>query len=562
MPKIPANIKFILLLLLLGFVFLMAGNGLLSLTNPDEVFYSQTAREMQQQHSWMTPYLFGAPQFEKPIMTFWLLRLSFDVAGAAPFAARFFPAFFGIVGVIALYYLGWLGFRDGRKAFVSAVILMSCGLYVGLSRTVFTDLIFTVFILLSFLAFWWGYAIEQKRQAGWVLFFVCSALAVLTKGPLGLIIPLSVVLLFLVLRREARLIAGGGFPLGLALFCLVALPWYIFMFKTYGNAFVHEFFYNDHWRRLVEAEHPAADTWYYYPLSTVGSMFPWSLFFIAAFGGFVKTLRRQAPPFFWFLSSWVVVVFVVFQVAHSKLTSYVFPYFPALALMTGYFLEAAGAACFLKEMRPGARGPRALYLLTGVFCLAFPIGLIVALSRFPQYVADRTPVIVFAGILVVYLAVYMVASARRRFLWSFWMTAAFLPLLLVFALSMSPHFESYVSSRDAGRYLAEKADPDAPVLCSKFFARGIRFYTDRQIAVIDINGDGYFSPHPVEYLNTIEKLRDYLKRRLETYAVLRKDYVKGLGRLIGDDYRYDVLYVAGDEHIVRIYPKGQGSGKT
>ncbi|MDD5538555.1 MAG: glycosyltransferase family 39 protein, partial [Candidatus Omnitrophica bacterium] len=113
MPKIPANIKFILILLLLGFVFLMAGNGLLSLTNPDEVFYSQTAREMQQQHSWMTPYLFGAPQFEKPVMTFWLLRLSFDVAGATPFAARFFPALFGIVGVIALYYLGWLGFRDG-----------------------------------------------------------------------------------------------------------------------------------------------------------------------------------------------------------------------------------------------------------------------------------------------------------------------------------------------------------------------------------------------------------------------------------------------------------------
>jgi hypothetical protein len=75
----------------------------------------------------------------------------------------------------------------------------------------------------------------------------------------------------------------------------------------------------------------------------------------------------------------------------------------------------------------------------------------------------------------------------------FWMTAAFLPFLLVFALSMSPHFESYVSSKEAGRYLSEKADPGAPILCSKFFARGIRFYTDRQIVVIDINGSGYFS---------------------------------------------------------------------
>ncbi len=559
MLKVPVNIKFVSILLVLGFIFLMAGNGLLSLTNPDEVFYAQTAREMQQQHSWMTPYLFGAPQFEKPIMTFWLLRLSFDAAGATPFAARFFPAFFGIVGVVGLYYLGWLGFRDGRKAFVSAVVLMSCGLYVGLSRTVFTDLIFTVFILLSLLAFWWGYAVEKRRQAGWVLFFAFSALAVLTKGPLGLIIPLSAVLLFLILRREFRLIAGGGFPLGLALFCLLALPWYVFMVKIYGNAFVHEFFYNDHWRRLVEAEHLAADTWYYYPLSTVGSMFPWSLFFVAAFAGFARKLRHQAPPFFIFLLSWIAVVFVIFQVAHSKLTSYVLPYFPALALMTGCFLEETHAVRFFKEAP--ARGPKALYLATGIFCLAFPVGMVVASSKFPQYVTDRTPVLIFAGILAAYLIVYIISSARRRFSWSFWMTAAFLPLLLVFALSMSPHFESYVSSREAGRYLREKADPGAPVLCSKFFARGIRFYTDRQIAVIDINGDGYFSPHPVEYLNTIEALRDYLKKRLETYAVLRKDYVNGLDRLMGDEYRYDVLYVAGDEHIVRIQPRGQGAGK-
>ncbi len=554
MPKIPVNIKFVSVLLVLGFVFLMAGNGLLNLTNPDEVFYSQTAREMQQQRSWMTPYLFGAPQFEKPIMTFWLLRLSFDVAGATPFAARFFPAFFGIVGVIALFYLGWLGFRDARKAFTSAIVLMSCGLYVGLSRTVFTDLIFTVFILLSLLSFWWGYAIEKRRQAGWVLFFVSSALAVLTKGPLGLIIPLLSVLLFLVLRREIRVMAGRGFLLGLVLFCLLALPWYVFMVRTYGHAFVHEFFYNDHWRRLVEAEHLAADTWYYYPLSTVGSMFPWSLFFVAAFAGFVRKLR-QAPPFSWFLLSWVVVVFAVFQVAHSKLTSYIFPYFPALALMTGYFLEETHAVRFLKEAP--SRGLKALYLATGAFCLAFPVGMIVASSRFPQYVTDRAPVLIFSGILAVYLIIYMVVSARRRFSWSFWMTAAFLPFLLVFALSMSPHFESYVSSKEAGRYLSEKADPGAPILCSKFFARGIRFYTDRQIVVIDINGSGYFSPHPVEYINTIEALRNYLKRRAETYAVLRKDYVRGLDRLIGDDYAYDVLYVAGDEYIVRIQPKGQ-----
>ena len=549
--KSQSHLKNIVILLALGYVFLMLGNGMLSLTNPDEVFYSQTAREMKQQGSWMTPYLFGQPQFEKPIMTYWFLRLAFEAGGAGPFAARFFPAFFGMIGVLAVYLLGWLGFRDQRKAFLSAVILLSCGLYVGLSRTVFTDLIFTVFILLSSLAFFWGYAVEKRRQAGWVLFFAFCAMAVLTKGPLGLIIPFCAVLAFLLARREIAVLKGWGFPLGIAVFGLLALPWYIFMIKTYGTVFTREFFVNDHWRRVVEAEHPAADTWYYYPLTTIGSMFPWSVFFISAAVWLVRTFRRRSNPFFLYLICWTVVTFIIFQSAHSKLTSYIFPYFPALALITGFFFVEA-------EQKKWPRVLRAGMIATGVFCFGFPVGLVVAVKIVPEYVSQPLPVLIFAAFLAVYLAVFLVFAWRRRFVPGFWMLAAFLPVLLAFSLWMTPHFESYVSSRKAGQYLKERGPASDVILCSKFFARGIRFYTDKTIAVLDINGSGYFSPHPVEYINTVDKLQSFLKRQPVTTAVLRKDYVEDLGRLIGDAYSHIVLYQAGDEYIVRILPKQAG----
>jgi 4-amino-4-deoxy-L-arabinose transferase-like glycosyltransferase len=81
-------LKNILILCGLAFVFLMLGNNMVSLTNPDEVFYSGSAREMVQQNTWFVPHLFGQPQFEKPILLFWLLRVSFLAFGPTSFGAR------------------------------------------------------------------------------------------------------------------------------------------------------------------------------------------------------------------------------------------------------------------------------------------------------------------------------------------------------------------------------------------------------------------------------------------------------------------------------------------
>ena len=85
----PNNFKRILILIALSYVVLMLGNGILSLTNPDEVFYAQTAKEMIQHKTWATPYLFDQPQFEKPIFLYWCLRASFIIFGVTSFAARF-----------------------------------------------------------------------------------------------------------------------------------------------------------------------------------------------------------------------------------------------------------------------------------------------------------------------------------------------------------------------------------------------------------------------------------------------------------------------------------------
>ena len=198
------SLKHIIILVILGYFCFMLGNGIISLTIPDEVFYAQIAKEMIKLHSWMTPYMFGQPQFEKPILLYWLLKIAFMIFGLTSFAARFFPALFGMIGVLATYFLGVWGFKDQKKALISAIVLMTSGLYLGLARTVFTDLIFSVFILLSLLSFYRGYSSVKRKGGGVLLFFVFAALAVLSKGPLGVIIPLLTVIIFLLIKRDLK----------------------------------------------------------------------------------------------------------------------------------------------------------------------------------------------------------------------------------------------------------------------------------------------------------------------------------------------------------------------
>lgn len=542
-------LKQIFILLGLSYLFFFLGNGILSLTNPDEVFYVGTAREMVQHHSWMTSYLFGAPQFEKPVLTYWLLRIALILFGDSSFGARFFPALFATIGVLAVYWIGLLGFKDEKKAFISALVTMSTSFYIGLARTVFTDMFFSIFILLSLVSFFWGYTERKNKKAGLWFFFVFAGLAVLTKGPLGILIPISIVLCFLVSKGELNFFYTLDFVWGILIFSCIALPWYLFEMRAYGTQFTHEFFYNDHYRRLVEAEHLSNDKWYFYPFSAIASMFPWSLYVVIALVFLGKRLRRNASSFDLFLASWIIVIFLIFQFAHSKLVSYIFPFFPALALAAGDYISGVLA----KKNKD-----RLFFfcsLSMSILLLFLPIGLIAARKSYAAYVPSFGPVFIFAAVLTLYFSLMLFFILKRQWNTFFYLLTFQVPLLLGFAFLMHNDFESFVSSRGACDYLLKNYKVEKTILCSKFFVRGVRYYTDKDVAVIDIGGKGFFSPHPVPYLKTEEKVRDFLRDQGTTYCVLRKSYARDIPKIAGGEFNPEVLKTIGDEYLVKVTRK-------
>ena len=540
-----SNSRNLVILILLCYVFFMLGNGIISLSIPDEVFYAQTAREMAQRNSWMTPYMFAQPQFEKPVFIYWLLRIAFLIFGVTSFSARFFPALFGAIGVIAVYLLGLFGLRDQKKAFLAALLLLSCGLYVGLARTVFTDMVFAVFIQLSLTAFWWGYAFRDKKTPALLLFYGFSALAVLTKGPLGFLIPAAAVL-FLLIRKELKFLFCPAGLWGLVIFALLAFPWYILMIAKYGREFTREFFYNDHFRRLLEAEHPANDTWYFYPASIAACIFPWSLFVIASLIRLARKLSCRKDPFYLFLACWIGVTLLIFQPAHSKLISYIFPMFAALALLSGDYIE--------DELRAARTGRLffSLCLATAMIFLFLAAASIAGSFYFSEYMPSSAPLYPVIAALVLLSLGLLVLLRRGRLRGCI---LAFSPLVLIFLSSVpvvSRHIEPYLSSRPACEYLLKNFQVDNTILSSKFFVRGVKYYTGYDVAVIDIPGTPFFSPHPIPFLNTHEKVRELFRRQAITYCFLKRNALIDIKRIAGKEFKYAILNQVGSQYIVRV----------
>ena len=127
-----------------------------------------------------------------------------------------------------------------------------------------------------------------------------------------------------------------------------------------------------------------------------------------------------------------------------------------------------------------------------------------------------------------------------------------IPLMIIIVPFIAEDAEPYISSKKSCEYLLNNYNVKGTMLCSKFFARGVKYYTDKEVAVIDINGSNFFSPHPIPYLDTQDKLRDFLRLQPATFCVLKKSYAAKIADWAGKDYRCALLKGIGDEYLVKI----------
>ena len=310
------------------------GNGALAVTAPVEVNYAQTAKEMLAAGDYLSPQIYGNYWYDKPIFFYWELIVAFSVFGVTDFAARFFPALFAAVGLVMTYAFA-RRLYDERTAFRAAIILGTGVLYSFLAKLILTDMSLFVFFGGTLAAFFIGY--YEREQKYFYIAYACAGLAVLTKGPIGLLLPGLVILVFLALARDLSALRRMCIPTGLLVFAAVCAPWYIYMYFAHGADFVNTFLGIHNVLRATVSEHAQWDVWYFYLGIYFIGMFPWSFALPLALYRAWR-IRPDIDVRTLFLLVWAIVVPVFFQFMATKYPTYSFPAFLPTAILTARLL--------------------------------------------------------------------------------------------------------------------------------------------------------------------------------------------------------------------------------
>ena len=338
--------RFFTLVAAVAAIIWFAQLGYRDLIEPDEGRYAEIPREMVATGDWVTPRLNGFKYFEKPVLQYWATATAYTLFGDNATTARLWPALTGFLGAL------WAGFLAlhlyGRSAgFYAFLITLSGLLYIIDGHYLLLDMSLAVFLVMGVGCLVLAQCARRDPSilrnwmlAGWV----ALALATLSKGLIGVVLPAATVVVYSLWARDWLLWRKLHLLKGLAVFLLVSAPWFVAV-SLANPEFPQFFFIHEHLQRYTSTVHRReGGYWYFLPVFLLG-IFPWVAVALKSLlrPGFSSRLPGEAAfdaeRFLW---SFALVVFVFFSAGQSKLPSYILPMMPVVAVMAGRRLATEG----------------------------------------------------------------------------------------------------------------------------------------------------------------------------------------------------------------------------
>lgn len=478
-------------LLLLAALTFFAGLGRGAITDSDEAFYAESSREMVASGDWITPHYNYEPRFQKPVLYYWLTSATYLVTGASEMGARLWAALagFGLVLVTAAAGRRWYDESTGLLA--GAIVATNFG-YFSIGRMALPDLPLTFCITL---AIWAALVstLEQERNPRKfvILAAVGLGLGFLMKGPVGIIIPLLVIVPVLMIERRSIALEPSDILLGFVVMLAIALPWYVVMWFTHGNAYLQSFFVGDNFERFATSRFNDPRPWWFYLPVVAGGMLPWTPLALAWLGPMTQFLRgrRAIGTIDLRLLMWAILPLAFYSLSVGKQPRYVLPVLPPLALLlASSIIERTQEWRGFDGVRSTPR--RALpvvvgSLLSGVFFVALGVLLYRAqpllINVQPAFTTIASYLIAIAGALVILVAV--TSQWRMAPLVIAVAAAVTLPAVQYGALSSG----SEDTVRQMAKLVQQNRQGDEQVGTLGVFVRNLVFYAGVQTT--DVIGD-------------------------------------------------------------------------
>jgi len=456
---------------------LLAGRPLYE---PDEGRYAEIPREMLAGGDWIIPHLNGLAYLEKPPLQYWISALIYATFGQSEATARLCTGLAGYLSLAAVFLVA--GRLWGPKAGLKALALTAgSAFFVLLGHQLTLDMTLSFFLLLCLSCFLLAQSQRGNRRRcnHWMLgCWSAMALAVLTKGLIGIVIPGATLVVYGFWQRDTEVLRHLNFRWGMPLFGLIALPWFVLAARA-NPAFLKFFFIREHFQRfLTPIEHRSEPWWFFLPVLGIGVL-PWLPQALRALAtpGAGRVPRGQFDPrrVLWV---WCVFVWAFFSFSDAKLIPYVLPMVPALALLCA---------------APGAANGRAS-LTAGALCtMATSIGMLAYVSAIWTSAAGRPlalelrPFIVWTAALLASAGIgcVILAKAERSFAALTALCAGWF-LATCTILIAAQGAQRFFSTKDVALALLGEFAPRAvPVYAVQTYDQSLPFYLQRPVVLVD-----------------------------------------------------------------------------
>jgi 4-amino-4-deoxy-L-arabinose transferase-like glycosyltransferase len=314
------------------FVVLFWQLGSASFWDPDEAHYAEASRELLRTGDWLAPYYNEQPFFDKPILFYWFQAAGMGVAGQNETGARLASAIAAVALVGATAWLG-MALVSFEVGFVAALLLAASPPVFALARYAILDMIFTAFLFsgVSLLAV---AALKDRPALQWPGYVLLSA-AVVTKGPLAFVLCGLTFGLALVASADLRRrLLALRFVWGLVLVVAVSLPWFVYMWLRFRDAFLDGYLFDENVKLFASNRfNTKFDPLFYFRVLAAG-MLPWTGLAIGRLWDDVRAYReRSLDSTGTLLWCWTIAILAFFTASRFKLDHYVFPAAPALCLL-------------------------------------------------------------------------------------------------------------------------------------------------------------------------------------------------------------------------------------
>lgn len=560
-PLIP-----VFIILFTGFLFLF-NLGKRDLWAPDEPRYAQVSKEMQETSRYIVPHLNSAPYPDKPPLLFWLINVfSIPFGKITAFSSRLPSAFAGIGCCIALFYLAKSLYHNTRIALLSSLILATNSKFLWMAHRVAFDILLTFFVTMSIFWFYKGYTVQHssntssvrdmdkkgiKKYAGFYysLFYIFMALGVLTKGPIGSILPFLIVLIFLTLKGNLGILKDTKPWIGGVLFAIIVFTWVCLASIYGGKDYTYQILFNQNFGRFTHS-FAHKRPFYYYFINFPLHFLPWSIFIpsfmlylfskkgrekipgILSLRNFKTVILRRfasqdngmyrnsslchferSKEFHILPIIWFAVIFIFFSIASGKRDIYVLPLYPAASLLIGWFLNEFIEQSQEKHFRKIGYYP--CYILSGIslaLCVFLPI---TVYKLFPQYINVTIPFIIIlfiAGIIML----KSIQHARIIFFLFIFIFVIFI-CFNIGTLRAIPILNQYKSAKDICYRAKTVMKPNEKLAIYNFFRDPYLFYTDRNY---------------IEVIYGLDNLKKFLNSQERVFLFINKKDFKEASRTL------------------------------